>query len=93
MTIPPEVSFHRYFQQPRESHRAQYRGKYDLSAATLSDFERVLLLVQVALNEDWPWRTKTFCDLFFAGLFTLSTSTPMSRMQLLFDTRAIRSLD
>jgi hypothetical protein len=51
MSIPPEVLFHRYFQErPSPEERAHYWGKYDLSGFELTDFQRLLLLLQSALN-------------------------------------------
>lgn len=51
MSIPADVIFHRYLQQQSNSVRAHYRGKYDLSGASISDFQSLLLLLQIALNE------------------------------------------
>ncbi len=51
MPIPPEVLFHRYFQEcPSPEDRAHYWGKHDLSGDELTDFQRLLLLLQAALN-------------------------------------------
>jgi hypothetical protein len=51
-SIPPEVLFHRYFQESQSLEvRAHYWGKLDLSGAEQTEFQRLLALIQSALNE------------------------------------------
>jgi hypothetical protein len=51
VSLPPEVLFHRYFQEyPSPEVRTHYWGKRDLSGSDLTDFQRLLLLLQVSLN-------------------------------------------
>lgn len=47
----PEVLFHRYFGTLSDNNRRHYWGKYDLAKASLTDFERLLLALQYALND------------------------------------------
>jgi hypothetical protein len=49
MTLPPEVLFHRYFQELGPLERGKYRGKHDLKG--LEPFAPLLVGIQEALNE------------------------------------------
>jgi len=49
MMLPPEVLFHRYFQELGPLEREKYRGKHDLKG--LESFEPLLVAIQEALNE------------------------------------------
>ncbi|MGA2741436.1 MAG: hypothetical protein ABSG65_28880 [Bryobacteraceae bacterium] len=49
MTLPPEVLFHRYFQELGPWERRKYHGKHDLRG--LEPLEQLLIGIQDALNE------------------------------------------
>jgi hypothetical protein len=51
MDIDPEVLFHRYFGTLSPKKRENYWGKYDLTKSSLTDFERLLIGLQHALND------------------------------------------
>jgi len=51
MSIPPEVLFHRYFQELRPEDRQNYKGKYDLDKLEPPEFQSLLVAIQEALNE------------------------------------------
>jgi hypothetical protein len=50
MNTDPEVLFHRFFSTLPANKRQHYRGKYNLAKSSLTDFERLLLGLQSALN-------------------------------------------
>jgi len=51
MPLPPEVLFHRYFQELSPFWREKYRGKHDLEALETLELRPLLVAIQGALNE------------------------------------------
>jgi len=51
MDTDPEIVFHRYFATLPPAEHQKYRGKVDLTQTSITDFERILLGLQAAINE------------------------------------------
>ena len=51
MPLPPEVLFHRYFQELGPFDRKKYRGKHDLERLEPPELRPLLVAIQGALNE------------------------------------------
>ena len=51
MPLPPEVLFHRYFQELSPLWREKYRGKHDLERLEPPELRPLLVAIQGALND------------------------------------------
>jgi hypothetical protein len=90
MPLPPEVLFHRYFQELGPFDRKKYRGKHDLERLEPPELRPLLVAIQGALNEGLTRRTRFAYPLTVVRFISI-ISTPPFRMLLPSATTITRS--